>query len=655
MAASGDNENFKITQEQFYGGASVDKKIGIPNSYFFSQALDARKKPSEISVLPAMRDISSNSLKDLILNMETGPDGTRYAIGDKGWFYRMNSSNQVSIIDQLTSDSSAGLVYNQNTDSIYIAGQQTVSRYGLVQRNPTLVKDNFAQSVSTDPGVTQLYNPSDALYDGLYRSSGSLLYNIKSTLSEADLDKCNFQPDIEPSYSVKVYITNKGTGDITLTLHDPLNATLATVTILNANLKNNSYNEFKFSSQVRLQIKPAAITYHLHLTSTTNDAQAQVAMTNDMTGLNFQLYAYRLIQTNNKLHPMEFFTKYLCIGNGNYLSTYDFSFDGGPSNQSWVRNALTFPPGFEVCGMTINDQYLVISLEKRSTNGQRNYQNGYLAFWDGISGSANFFINIPMRPAYSPQTINNITYFYINGSLYAWAGGKTIMKVRTLAYTDTEYTNTIDTTMSYPYMMATRNNVLMCGYPSQTSNTNINMGIYSWGSIEMQYPNSFYLSYVNSQSMQRYTAGNNLRQGMVKSYGDTMYLSYQYVDANSVTHNGLDVVDNFSPPAAFSEFQSLIFDGGQNFNVKNMLRYQINTLPLPVGATVTPKYSLERGGFIYGKPITAGGVSTKLEIDQRFFEGQWGFEISCLPTTVVSPVITAVVVEIDPLPQELDL
>jgi hypothetical protein len=646
---------FKINQQQFYGGASVDLKIGIANSFFFSQAMDFRKKPSQISVLPKMRDIAGASLSDLVLNMESAPDGSRYAIGDQGNFYKVSTTNVITNLGTLGVAAGSGLVYNQNTDSIYISGQQTVSVYGLVQSSPTLTVNNFAQSVSTDPGTTQLFNPTDALYDGVFRNTGAATYAVPIAISETATNLCNFQPDIEPGYSVKVWVTAKGTGNWTLTLHDPLNRVLATVTKTNASLTNGAYNEFLFPAQVRMQIKPAAITYHLHLTSTVADGTAQVVTAADLSSLNFQFFAYRLIATNNKLHPMEFFTRYLCIGNGNYLSTYDFSFDNAPTNQAWVRNALTFPPGFEVCGMTINDQYLVIALEKRSSSATKNYQNGYLAFWDGVSGSPNFFINIPMGAPYGVYTFNNITYFYVNGSLYAWAGGKTIMKVRTIAYTDTEYTNAVDTTSSFPYMMASRNNILMVGYPSTTNNTNINVGVYSWGSIEMQYPNAFGLSYINSAGVQKYTAANALRQGMIKSFGDTMYLSYQYTDNVPVTHYGLDIVDNFSTPAVFAEWQSLIFDGGQNFNPKALLRYQVNTLPLPTGAVVTPKYALERGSWVYGTPITAGGTSSKMEIDKRFLEAQWGFEITTTGSTTTSPIITGVVTEIDPLQAELDL
>jgi hypothetical protein len=646
---------FKINQQQFYGGASVDLKIGIANSFFFSQAMDFRKKPSQISVLPKMRDIAGASLSDLVLNMESAPDGSRYAIGDQGNFYKVSTTNVITNLGTLGVAAGSGLVYNQNTDSIYISGQQTVSVYGLVQSSPTLTVNNFAQSVSTDPGTTQLFNPTDALYDGVFRNTGAATYAVPIAISETATNLCNFQPDIEPGYSVKVWVTAKGTGNWTLTLHDPLNRVLATVTKTNASLTNGAYNEFLFPAQVRMQIKPAAITYHLHLTSTVADGTAQVVTAADLSSLNFQFFAYRLIATNNKLHPMEFFTRYLCIGNGNYLSTYDFSFDNAPTNQAWVRNALTFPPGFEVCGMTINDQYLVIALEKRSSSATKNYQNGYLAFWDGVSGSPNFFINIPMGAPYGVYTFNNITYFYVNGSLYAWAGGKTIMKVRTIAYTDTEYTNAVDTTSSFPYMMASRNNILMVGYPSTTNNTNINVGVYSWGSIEMQYPNAFGLSYINSAGVQKYTAANALRQGMIKSFGDTMYLSYQYTDNVPVTHYGLDIVDNFSTPAVFAEWQSLIFDGGQNFNPKALLRYQVNTLPLPTGAVVTTKYALERGSWVYGTPITAGGTSSKMEIDKRFLEAQWGFEITTTGSTTTSPIITGVVTEIDPLQAELDL
>jgi len=129
----------------------------------------------------------------------------------------------------------------------------------------------------------------------------------------------------------------------------------------------------------------------------------------------------------------------LCIGNGRYLSTYDFSNDMAPTNTQWIRHQLIFKSGYEVCGLSTNNQYLVIALERRSTSASHNYQDGQLVFWDGTSQNPAFIIDIPMGAPYGLQTFNNVTYFICGGSLFAWSGGQTVVKVRKLAYQNTNY------------------------------------------------------------------------------------------------------------------------------------------------------------------------------------------------------------------------
>lgn len=648
-------QKFDIDSGSFFGGMAVDSKMGPRASFYFSQAMDFRKHPSQMTVLPAPVVVNNTTFTDLPIGMETGPDGSRYIVGNNGGFYKQSTADVVSSIATMSSAAGGGIVYNLNNDCIYVSGQKTVSRYGLVQSSPTFSSDLFAQSISTDAGVTNLFNSTAATYTGVLRSTAAASYSVPTIIIETSVNEASFAPDIEPFYSIQVYIVTKGTGDWTLTLHDPTNAVLATVTKANATLTSGALNEFVFTNPVRAQIKPSAITYHFHLTSTVNDGVARVVTASDLSTGYFTLYAYRLVAQNNGLHPMAIFTTFLCIGNGNYLSIYDFTFDSAPTNDAWIRNRLVFPPGYECTGLSVNDQYLVIALERRTTDSSHNYQDGYLFFWDGVAGSPNFYINIPMGSPYAPFTLNNITYFYVNGALHAWAGGKTIMKVRTIPGTDMEYTSLSDTTFVYPNMMASRNNVLMAAYPSTTTNTTVNMGVYSWGAIEMSYPNSFGFSYVTSPGITNYSAANGYKLGMIKSYGDTMYISWQ-TTISGVTTYGLDKVTNSSPPASVFKWESLVYDGGAAYKQKLALRIKLTfDAVLPSGITVTPKYKIDGGAWTLLSPATAGALTSVNDIDNgRFYTLQWGFDGATSGATS-TPIITDIVMEVDSLGMEVNV
>lgn len=689
-----DAETEKIHLNYCYGGASVDYKLAIANSFFSSQALDFRTFPSQTSVLPGATAIGLNTT-DLIQVMDQDLNGVRYGVGDTGNLYRIDTSNNFSEIAKLSENGSAGLLYYQVTDQLYIPGQTKASLYGQVTSgisgSPSFRQDNFAQSASTAPGVTNLFNTGDGFFDGIVRNSASGYsasgvtktsqittttatgtWPVPIAISEVPGKFCFFAPDIEPFYSIAVNVTAIGTGDWTLTLHDSLNNPLIAITITHANMVVG-YNEFVFGKQIRALVNASQTgsspTYHWHITSTVGDGTIAVVplnggtgATGDCTSADFLLFAYRLVQTNNGWHPTAYFTgqgkALLCIGNGPYLSTYDFSNDANPTNGQWVRHGLTFKLGYEVCGTTTNNQYLVIGVERRSKSASHNFQDGALYFWSGSNQSqADFVIDIPMGAPYGLQTFNNVTYFVVAGSLYAWSGGQTVLKVRKLAYQNTDYTNVTDTTLVAPNMMAIRYNLLMIGYPSSTTNIAIDYGVYTWGSVELMYPNSLGFSYALSNGvLNNNTDGNtNLQIGCVYNFVDTMYTPWKYTDSNSVTHFGVDLINNSSTPAPNFNLRSLIYDGGVSYKTKNSLRMQVTFLPLPTGYTLQAFYSLNRGADVLSDNAAVGDEKLVFEIDNaRFHELQWGFYGTSSGATIPA-VITGLTMEIQPLEDESDL
>lgn len=696
MPGPKNSEKITINNNYFMGGTSVSRKLGIANSFYYGQGLDWRSDPSQMDVLPGSRQLATN-LQDLITGMEQDLNGVRWGIGSNGGIYQINTSNAVSKKAQLTENGSTGILYNQVTDQLYIPGQKSVSMYGQITSgisgNPNFKSNQFAQSASVAPGCVNLYNTSDGFFDGLARNNvqsigvgitetvvtnqvvtnSTKTYSVPSTLREITGQFCFFAPDIEPFYSIQVYLSAVGTGNATLTLHDSLNNTLATVTINNGSLKVG-YNEFVFSKQIRALVSASqtgtTATYHWHITSSvSSDTMTVGTLTaDDLSTADFLLFAYRLVQTTNGWHPTTLFTgsgiPQLCIGNGQYLSTYNFGNDSNPLNSQWVRHALFFKPGYEVCGIATNNQYLVIAAERRSANSSRNFQDGILYFWDGTTNAPNFTIDIPMGAPYGLYTFNNVTYFACAGSLFAWSGGQTVIKVRKLAYQNTDYLNAVDNTLINPNMFTSRYNLLLMGYPSSTTNFNINYGIWSWGTVELTFPNSYGLSYTLSNGYLNNATSLNLQIGCVQNFVDSMYTSWQYTDSNSVVHYGLDILDNFSTPSTTFNWQSLIWDGGSRYKVKQALRMKISFTPLPTGCTVTPTYSLDRGAFVIADPITGasytqstvGSTSVVIEINNaRFHEIQWGFNGTSSSSATQPVTITGVSIEINPLPDEVDI
>jgi hypothetical protein len=146
------------------------------------------------------------------------------------------------------------MVYNQLSDLLYITSQQTVSMYGPLQGTPALKDGQFGKSASSANGVVNLYQTTTTNWDGSARNNIQTLATTQGVtaasqvttntsansytaptgaVSEAAASNLlPFSPDLEPFYSIAVYVKTKGTGNLILTLHDGFNRALATVTIL---------------------------------------------------------------------------------------------------------------------------------------------------------------------------------------------------------------------------------------------------------------------------------------------------------------------------------------------------------------------------------------------------------------------------------------
>lgn len=616
----------QVPIQQFYGGQSSDEAIGTTASFSYSRALDHRRNPSQLSVMPAPRKISAGVITDLILNIEQIRSGERYAYGDQGNVYKIDTSNVVTYVNKFDTGSD-GMLYRSDSDALYFATQTDVRRYYPMSGTPTF-------------DVT--YGASRSIDTNAYRTGGTATYSVPTSLTESDY--CSFQPDIEPFYSIKVNVVTKGTGDLTLTLHDGLNNSLAAVTVTNANLAVG-LNEFVFSSQIRALVKPNARTYHFHLSSTVAGTTVATSTASNLNTADYELWAYRLVDTVNNLHPMAQFQQFTLIGNGNYLAVWEPLTDSSPPNSEFQRHRLVFPSGFEVCGIAVTDEFAVIATEKRSTNGTKDFQEGKLFIWDGVAQTYNQVVDVSGGSPEGIKSLHNYPYFVVNGVLCAWPGGKEIVKVRTIANLTNTYTSAIDNTHNYPNMLTVRDGMLHVGYPSVTTNAAIEFGVYIWGSLEKNYAPSFNYGYVAS-THQTTTTGTTLQLGCVVNFGDEMYIGWK----DSTGAYGLDIVDNSSTPAPIAKFRARRFDAGSVYRDKQAVKMSIVTSAIPSGTTLTPTHRIDAGGDYDETHAVAnvGDTITTTAIKRGTFKRiVIGFDLAI--TGATAPVIYCDTLQYNPL------
>lgn len=583
-----------VSIKQWAGGYSPDDTRGPAGSFAYGRQLNFRTSASVIQLMPQTVEQSGGVVTDLLMDGVLTPSGDIYWIGDSGNFYKRSTvDGSWTLISNLGEASGGSLVYRSDQDAILIPLQTKVAQYSSVSGTPTAASiqvNKYIQSASTDIAAS--------------RNGGGQIYTLATAITESSTALNSFQPDIEPLYSIKVKVVTKGTGDWTLTLHDGLNDVLASSTVVNANVVNNTLNEFVFATPIRMLVKPNARTYHFHLTSTVADGTVAVATASDLSTCDYEIWASRFVTTNNTLHPAMQFLQYTLYGNERYVAVHE-PLEDNATNDEWQRHRLTFPSGLEVCGLAPYQNYAAIALERQNTNSGE-YQFGLIGLWNGIDTTYNDAIPIPEGSPYSLFSFENQLYWHAESSWYKMVN-RTPTRVRRFPGATDEMSGVYAYTRINPNMASVRKGVLLTGFPSTTSNTAIEYGIYSLGSLDRTYDVSFGLDYVLSTSSRFNTPGKNLKIGCVKNFGDEMFISWRDdSNTNSALAYGVDTISPLSTAATAARYEALWFDDDRPEDYQNNLRMKIVFNALPAGCTVTPIWRTDRDGSWHNEDGSSG-------------------------------------------------
>lgn len=630
-----------VVYSNFAGGWAGDIKQGEQGTFWYSRGIDFRKAPSEISVLPGMTKESGSIVTGLVTEMIQLPSGLIVSIDSSGGVYTRSTGGTWTKNGVTLTNTAYGMVYNQQQDTIYIPGTSRV-------HSITNADGRFGGAFTVNEGTftNQTDQAATAGHANGYTTTGSI--------SEAAADTKSFVPTIEPLYSVKVWVTTKGTGPLTVTVHDAANNTMGTATLANGSIANGAFNEFVFAAPLRMLAKPNPATYHFHVTHPSGTAHTiGVATASNLSTVDYNTQSNRLVSPVNGFHPVKEFLQYTCIGNERYLAVWEAISQAAPSSTEFNQHRLVFPSGYEVTSLELYQQYLAIACEKRSSSATNEFQDGKIFLWDGTSQTYNMIINIPEGAPYALKAHKNRLTWVAAGSTWAWAGGNPA-KVFQMRNTDPDFTGSTPYMVNYPNSQTVRNGILLTAFPSETNSTIIEHGVYSFGQRDKNYPESFGESYNMSTGS---LVNGTLRQGMIKNFGDKLFLSWR--DGSTY---GVDKIDASSNPAATATWESLLTDlqsAGGKFKFarpdkRKQSTYLIVTFnqPLPTGCTVTPKYKINReSSWVTGTPATAGATSVKININKSYLESQVGIDVTC---TTGTPHISALIHVTDGLQQEAD-
>ncbi len=695
--AIGDTGTRLVGNTEFYGGLSTDDKIGIENSFADGECLDVRKSPSQMTVLPQSREIADGGvITGLITAMTQTKDGTIWGLDEYGKLYSITPQNVVTRISGTHGTTSGhGMIYSQQHDAlIFATARNSLGMYGPIA-NPrgetrsyylsanNALRDNseyIANSITMNYAGNYISNPDvprdtdgqivPTLYD----------FTVPQSVSETNANKALFLPGLTPINEIRLFIKTKGSGTIKLIIHDKNNNVVGESKEFTASeITANSWKSFNVwrsaanaatasMTENQVDVVPwagdlaeAGGEYHIHVVASSSGYTIHTVTSGSLYyGMRFRSYASALLYTYNEKHPIAVY-KSVYIGNGRYVAELQSSPRNYLDDTVYLPHRLRLDDGFEVCSIATSDEYIVIGAEKHSTDSTRAFQAGKIYFWDGESDGPNFSIECNMGAPHCIYNYANITYVIVNGALYAYTGGKELIKVRTLKGTDTEYSGTNTITDVYPNMITTRREIMLVGFPSTTTAKTIRFGIHGWGSIDKNYPNCFTYNYriPGATEGQYNTNTQTLRLGCVYNFGDSLYYGYS-VNGNPA----LATVDNVSGASQTFHWVSLCYDAGSPILEKSGLRIGIYFDKLPTGTTITPIYRIDEGdvfpssagdvetivinGKTYCKgPHTAvaGDRSVRCEVNQRIHEFQYGF-IGTTNNGMNTPVIKQVCAEV---------
>lgn len=612
-----------------YGGLSGDIKQGTPHSFYYGKHLDFRKKPTGLSILPKAVKESSTTVTGLITDMIQLPSGKMVAIDSSGGVYTRTTAGVWAKNGTTLTSTAAGMSYNLSTDTIFIPGLNNVHTI-------TNADGRFGGSFTVnEEAIGRVADQSATSSANTYTTTGSITETTTHMLS--------FTPTVEPMVAIKIWVTTKGSGDLVVTLHDSANNILATKTVANASLSNGALNEFTFASPVRTLVKTTnAASYHVHITHPSGTASTIGCGTaSDFSTARYTTYANRLVSPTNGFHPCINFLNYLLILNERYVAAWEVVKVSSPTVLEFLQHRLIFPTGYEGTSVAQYQEYVAIGAEKRSTSATNEYQDGKIFLWDGVSTTYNQVIDVPEGSPYGLFSSKNVLYYFAGGGWWAWAGGNPV-KIKQMPGTDFEYTDAETYMVNYPHTMTVRNGILLAGFPSETNTTEIEHGIYSYGSRDKNYPNSLGFSYSISTGTEK---NGTLRIGMVKSFGDKLFIAWR--DGASY---GIDKIDPSSDPHATATWESLIIDNGKAFEEKMAVKLIIDFEALPTGATITPKYKIDRGSWVTGTAAVAGDTQSVLHINKRYKELQLGIDFVA---TTVTPEMISIALIYDLLESEV--
>lgn len=153
-----------------FGGISIAKKVGQVGSFQFGTHLNITSDPNEITLNLTGTKKSASIVTDLIKWIVDGTpfDTNRYAYGDSGNIYKIDSSDTFTLLRSVSNSHGQGMEIQ--ADYLYYTQNTQVGRYGPLSGSPSFTD---AWQTGLDDTSTSQFAPITVLNDRLIIGHGN--------------------------------------------------------------------------------------------------------------------------------------------------------------------------------------------------------------------------------------------------------------------------------------------------------------------------------------------------------------------------------------------------------------------------------------------------------------------------------------------------
>lgn len=455
-------------------------------------------------------------------------------------------------------------------------------------------------------------------------------YALGTTVDEGASHRQTFVPAKDPQKSISVNISDTGDdSDWTLVVHDVQNRTVATSTVTHANLSTGVF-EFTFTS-VWTPVIGASYHFHIYATTTTGTPLIVAGTANNLETGQFKSY-YQFLVTDTEFHPIEQIINVLAIGNGRYVATWD----GG----TYDPHAIVLPSNYKVRCLGKWREYLAIGTWRGSS--VESNDDAVIFFWDGFSETYNFFIQVP-EGAINAMLGHQGTLSFVagyKGDLLEYTGGDKATKVKRLPNIGFGEQMEI-----LPGAMSMWETLLRIGAGVTDSNT-FEQGVYTWGSLNVNYPDSLSYDYTLSTGNSQ---NSNIKIGLLFPVDKSLLIGWK-----DGTSYGLDSVDPSGSPFADGSIEFMIHDEGSVWKEKDLLLVRADFESLISGQSVGVQYKLDRGSWSTEQVVTSSSSQTdrnRLQVKNGRHK-EYQTRVNLYTSVSTSPAVLSVAVDEDLLETE---